>query len=305
MEILFVNHKQTKCGVYQYGKRLYEILKNSNSLKISYFELESVSEFMDVLEIVKPNLIIYNWHELTMSWVNSSLTNKLSKYKQIFIYHEAGFNKEMKYDALIFINFYEDENQKIFTIPRPIYENDIIKNKNEIFTFGSFGFGFHNKGFERICQLVNSSFDSAKIKLHIPNSHYCDFTGQISNSVIENCRKIVKKSIDLEITTHFMSDLEILEFLNSNDVNLFLYDQMPGRGVSSSTDYAVSVDTPLIINNSVMFRHITSKKPEISIDNNNIETILSLGLEPVHFFRKEWSNENLINKFIKIIEKVC
>jgi hypothetical protein len=305
MKILFVNHKQTKCGVYQYGKRLYEILKKSKAYQIMYFELESDTELNQILEETKPNLILYNWHELTMSWVNQKLTNELSKYKQIFIYHEAGFNTDMKYDGLIYINFFEDEDKKIFTIPRPIYENNFTKQNNEIVTFGSFGFGFHNKGFERICHLVNSTFDVAKIRLHIPNSHFCDFTGNISNSVIDNCRKIVKKTIDLEITTHFMTNYEILEFLNSNDVNMFLYDQMPGRGVSSSTDYAVSVDTPLIVNNSVMFRHITQEKPEISVDNKDLNTILSLGLEPVHYFRKQWSNDNLRNKFIKIIEKIC
>jgi hypothetical protein len=305
MEILLVNHKQTQCGVYQYGKRLSDILKKIEGHTLTYVECDSAMELLKHIEIIKPNLILYNWHELTMKWVNPNFTKNLGNTKQIFIYHEAGFNPQMKHDALIYINFFEDESKKIFTLPRPIFENELVKKTNDVFTIGSFGFGFHNKGFERICELVNSEFDVAKIKLHIPNSFFCDISGQISNSVINNCKKLVKDSISLEITNNFMTNYEILEFLNSNDVNMFLYDQMPGRGLSSTIDYAISVDTPLIVNNSVMFRHITQENPEISIDNKDLNSILSLGLEPVHHFRKQWSNDNLRNKFIKIIEKTC
>ena len=65
---------------------------------------------------------------------------------------------------------------------------------------------------------------------------------------------------------------------------------MPGRGLSSTIDYAVSVDTPLIVNNSNMFRHLLSERPEISIENNSINDIIDMGISSVQYFRKKWYN---------------
>ena len=112
MEILLVNHKQTQCGVYQYGKRLSDILKKIKGHRLTYVECDSAMELLKHIETIKPNLILYNWHELTMKWVNPNFTKNLGNIKQIFIYHEAGFNTQMKHDALIYINFFEDETKK-------------------------------------------------------------------------------------------------------------------------------------------------------------------------------------------------
>jgi hypothetical protein len=123
--------------------------------------------------------------------------------------------------------------------------------------------------------------------------------------VIEICKKnITNKNIELIITKDFLTNLQILNFLNENDANIFMYDFIPKRGVSSCTDYALSVDTPLILNNSNMFRHILHEKPEMSIENNNINDILNLGIDSVLHFRKKWSNENLRNKFFEILQKI-
>lgn len=67
-----------------------------------------------------------------------------------------------------------------------------------------------------------------------------------------------------------MSNDEILDFLNKNTVNIFLYDNMPGRGLSSTIDYAVSVDTPLIVNNSNMFRHLLSDRPRFLLKTTQL-----------------------------------
>jgi hypothetical protein len=85
---------------------------------------------------------------------------------------------------------------------------------------------------------------------------------------------------------------------------MFLYDDMPGRGLSSTIDCAVSVDTPLIVNNSNMFRHLLSDRPEISIENNSINGILNMGIESVQHFRKKWSNDEMRDKFYKILQKI-
>ena len=180
-----------------------------------------------------------------------------------------------------------------------------VKSKMKKLTFGSFGFGFVNKGFDKICSLINDNFESAVIKLHISNAFFGDRNGIISSQVINNCKqKITKEGIQLIITNNFLSNQEILSFLNSNDANIFMYDLMPNRGVSSCIDYSLSVNTPLILNNSNMFRHVTSENPQISIENNNINDILNMGLEPILHFKEKWSNQNLRDKFYKILQKI-
>jgi uncharacterized protein YvpB len=305
MRILFINHTQQQCGVYQYGKRISDILISDNRYSFFYYETDTYLEFIKKINELKPDVIVYNWHPSTMNWLTSEITRNLKNIKQLFVFHEIVFPSNFKNDGFIMSDLSEDEKNKKFSIPRPVFEKTFKKTENKIPTIGSFGFGFQNKGFERICQLVNSSFDNAIIHLHITNAFFGDRNGNISNKVIQQCKNIItKKNIELIVTTNFMSNDEILDFLNKNTVNMFLYDNMPGRGLSSTIDYAVSVDTPLIVNNSNMFRHLLSDRPEISIENKSINDIINMGVDSVQHFRKKWSNDNMRNKFYKILQKI-
>jgi hypothetical protein len=53
-----------------------------------------------------------------------------------------------------------------------------------------------------------------------------------------------------------------------------------------------------------MFRHLLSDRPEISIENNSINDILNMGIESVRHFRKKWSNDEMRDKFYKILQKI-
>jgi hypothetical protein len=304
MKILFINHTQQHCGVYQYGKRVSDILSLDNRFIFKYLECDNIDIFINELTSFKPDYLVYNWHSSTLPWLNAEITNNISSIKQLYIFHE-GWLPNFKSDGYIMTDLSENEVNKQFSIPRPIFEPELKKINNLIPKIGSFGFGFENKGFEKICKVVRESFDSALIHLHITNPYFGDRYGVISNKVIERCKSIVKNSnIELIITNNFISNNEILDFLNNNTVNIFLYDDMPGRGLSSTIDYAISVDTPLIINNSNMFRHILKDKPEISIDNNSINHIINMGIEPIKHFRKKWNNQNMRNKFYEILQKI-
>jgi len=305
MKILFINHTQKQCGVYQYGKRVSDILISDNRYDFNYLETDNYKNFIDKVNEISPDIIIYNWHSLTLGWLTTEITNSFNDVKQLYIFHEYVFPSFFKHDGFIMSDLSEDENNKKYSLPRPIFEKSLIKVKNDIIKIGSFGFGFENKGFEKICHIVNSQFDEAIIHLHITNAFFGDRDSITSNRVIERCKNIItKEKINLIITNNFMSNDEILEFLNSNTVNMFLYDNMSERGLSSTIDYAISVDTPLIINNSNMFRHILSDSPEISIENNTINNIINLGIKPITHFREKWSNDNMRNKFYNIIQKI-
>lgn len=305
MKVLFINHSQQECGVYQYGKRVSDIISVDERYSVFYIEVNNSLEFINEVNRISPDIIIYNWHEATMRWLTSNITNNIKNVKQLFIYHESSFPSHLKSDGFLMTDFTEDENNRKFSILRPIFERQNTKTYNDIPIIGSFGFGFENKGFERLCQVVNDSFNKAIIHLHITKAFFGDRNGIISNRIINRCRNIITNpNIELIITDNFMSNEEILEFLNKNTVNVFLYDNMPGRGLSSTIDYAVSVDVPLVVNNSNMFRHLLADKPEISIDNNTIIDIINMGNSSVQYFREKWSNDKMRDKFYKILQKI-
>ena len=97
----------------------------------------------------------------------------------------------------------------------------------------------------------------------------------------------------------FLTNEEILKFLSTNTLNIFLYDKLEGRGISSTIDYALSVKKPLAISDSCMFRNIYSD--EICAYKSNLNDIINNSVKYCEKYLDKYSNINLINKFKKII----
>lgn len=300
MKVLFLNHKEKNCGVYQYGYRVGNIISKSKIHSFIYHELTNENEYFDLILNEKPDGIIYNYHNLTLNWLNN---NNMSKYPNIKHYKLCHENDGRNFRFNYFINDMYDRGNLSFYTVRPIFENlNFIYEKNEIPVIGSFGFGFVQKGFDRLCQIVNEQFDEAIIKLNIPFSFYGDPNGISSRNIAEKCRnKITKDKIKLEINHDFKTDYEVLEFLSLNTINVFLYDNLFGGGFSSVIDYAISVKRPIALTNSFMFRHIEEKS--IRIENNSLQSIINNGSEVLDIYRENWSNDNLIKNYEDIIEK--
>lgn len=317
-KVLLINHKVKQCGVYQYGKRLFDILVKSNRVNYIYVEFENLKEYKDgIKKYSKENIncIIYNYHIATLHWLSSKTIQR--NITNIGILHDNNENDIFDIIFNININDEDDIDKKIYTIPRPIFENvdNIIlnskmnnENKNFIESyansnipiFGSFGFGFETKGFEKIVSLINEEYDNAIIKFVIPASSF-DPNKDTQFLMRNKCLKLNKKknSIILLISHNFFSTNEILAFLQSNTMNIFLYDYLEGRGPSSVIDYAVSVKKPIGISDSYMFRHICCD--DICLYKNTIEYCKEKSIEICNRFLEENSNERLINKIDEII----
>jgi hypothetical protein len=316
MNILFLNHKVKQCGVYQYGLRLFEILKKTDDIHYIYIEVENSHEY-NIALINNPNCksIIYNYHGSTMSWLNQHTIQR--KVKNIGIPHES-FNDF--FDIVCNIDPNEREYVNRYSIPRPIYENidemlqnytpstDSIKefieySEEGVPVFGSFGFGFNNKGFDRIVKMVTEQYENAIIKLVIP----CAFFDPNSNNtpiIMKNrcIQQNIKPSIKLMITHEFFSTEDILKFLQSNTMNLFLYDYLHDRGISSTIDYAISVKKPLGISDSYMFRNIYSDA--ICLYKTSISNCLDNSVNYYTKYLTEYSHDNMIIKFRTICNNI-
>jgi hypothetical protein len=297
MNILFLNHAKSQCGVYNYGTRLYDIWKKSNKLEFIYLEVNSLEEYNQI-NFDNFKFIVYNYHVCTMEWLKPRTITK--KSINIGILHEC-------YPQLFHycINTQSD-------IPRPIFESitsKIQSNDTSVVNFleyglntnipiiGSFGFGFTNKGFDKIVNYVNQQFDKAIIKIIMPFADYGDKTGEKSRYVSSLCSMTNKKpGIEILIIHDFLHDNDILYFLSKNNVNVFLYDKMEGRGISSTIDFAMSVHTPLCISDSYMFRHIYNDS--ICLYKNSFSECITNSIEYMKQFREIYSHKNSI-KFIE------
>jgi hypothetical protein len=111
--------------------------------------------------------------------------------------------------------------------------------------------------------------------------------------ILTKCIEYNTNKLKIFITYDFFTNEDLLYFLKSNTMNIFLYDLMPDRGISSVIDYALSVDTPIGISDSHMFRHIYSD--DICLYNTNIH-------DCIHRFKNipKQTNQNMIDVFSQI-----
>jgi hypothetical protein len=318
--VLFLNHKIHNCGVYQYGLRLYNILKNTDTINYIYKEIDCLDEYIRVVSDTK-NIsgIIYNYHMSTMPWLN--INTIIRNAKNIGIPHEVVqeiLTPGYLFDIICNIDPNESKNDlTIFSIPRPLFENvdDMLVNcpvgsesintfiniytDTDIPIFGSFGFGFDNKGFNKIISLVNSSYDNAIIKFVIPTAHFDPVNNRV-DIMCNICMNVPRKDgIKLLITHEFLSNEDILRFLKSNTMNIFMYDYMFRRGISSTIDYALSVKKPLAISDSYMFRNIYSDI--ICLYKTSIKDCMANSTEYCSKFLELYSSKSIINIFKLIV----
>ena len=127
MKILFLQRKSLKCGVSDYGKRLFKIL--APAMDITFHEIEGpycVPEEYDV--------VLVNYHHATIPW-----PLERGRAKMIALFHEA------------FQNINPDKWVNVSELPRPVPPHIVFSEAEQIVhrdhlpyrpAIGTFGFGF-------------------------------------------------------------------------------------------------------------------------------------------------------------------
>lgn len=270
MKTLFINHNAERCGVADYGRRVFTILREHMDIDQSDTEKDGY------------DTILYNYHYATCQ-------PKKMPAKQIALFHEAHLNFEF------------DKVVNVSDLPRPLFNGfDPPINTNPVPAIGSFGFGFPDKDYPRICRMVKEQFSEAIIKLNIPFAEFGDSEGNSARQEVEKCKAILEgTNIKLETCHQFWSQLHMLYWLANNDINLFLYQPSHGRGISSTIDYALSAQRPIGVSNSEMFRHLPK---EICVDNISIPDLIAKGIEPLKETYQQNSNERLVAKIQELLD---
>lgn len=304
MNILIINHSVVNCGVYQYGKRFANILSKSTNHNFVYCELNSHAELDQKIEEYNPEIIIYNYLGGTMPWVNEGTVQNLrvKGIKQMLIVHNIGY--ATFFDYYLHQNpYHQNVDDRNFAILRPLFDySPDFEMSSDTINIGSFGFGFRVKHFDQICRIVNDQLYDRKVQinLHLTTSHFCPNANDIQAIKNDCLRYITSPNINLNMTHDFMSDKQMLDFLYSNNLNIFLYQNFPQyNGISSTIDYALSVKKPIAICRSNMFSHISDVRPSILIEENSLSNIIDNG-----FVLEERANSWTNDKFIMNIEKI-
>lgn len=299
--VLFINSTVANCGIYQFGNRVYEIVKDSEGINYIYKEPTSLNEYMNLLLTIKPDFVFLNWYSTVMSWL--PYTHKIpSKIPHYYVFHERPIRKY--YDKYIFFGDYGIQNgiidssnilspEKCVTLTRPLFNYVNLYPKNDIPTIGTFGFmSSYQKGFDTLTKRINKEFDKAIFNLHMVWSPFCDVYKSMLQEMVIRCIKLnTNPGIQLNITHDLFDNKTMLDFLARNDINIFMYNDLPQFGLASSLDYALSVKRSIAVDSNNSFRHVL--KDEINIDKHSIKEIMNLGTKPLEEFYVAWSSENL------------
>lgn len=331
--VLFITHKKTQCGVYDFGLSIVNVLKQSSKFNFIHAECDSFTELQAAIELNKPTAIVYNYIPKVMPWAASKIAPRLLKNNltdiyipQIGIMHEftqtvsdkatnyknkylPGFSSRLTNSIFDFYIAPDPtlllKNPFVYKTGRliPVYENK-FKVSNEL-TIGSFGFATNNKGFEDIIELVQNEFDEATIRLNISSADFGDKEGIQAKLIADNCKSLVKKpGIQLKITHDFLDKNTLLDFLAQNTCNVFLYKDKQNRGISSTIENAMAVKIPIAVSDSIMFRHVLDTTPSICVSSTNLKTIISNGFKPLQKHYDEWNEANLLWEYERILTSV-
>lgn len=331
--ILFVSHKKAQCGVYEFGKNIFNILQGSKRYQFIRVECASLVELQATIAEHVPAAIIYNYHPSVVPWLATKLGAVLYRNNiasipipQVGIIHEitqhvadTAINYKKKFllggrSCLInsLFDFYIApdptlvlRNPIVYKTGRliPRYRNNFPISSEPI--IGSFGFGTPKKGFEKIVQLVQQEFDEALIRFNIPAADFGDKAGVNARDIAKKCKALIFKSgIKLSVTHDFLGNNAMLDFLAQNTINVFLYENKNNRGLSSTVDNAMAVQRPIAVSDAVMFRHVLDVEPSICINKNNLKTIIQNGFAPLQKYYNEWTPENLLWEYERILSSV-
>jgi nucleoside-diphosphate-sugar epimerase len=310
------------CGIGIRGKLTSDILTNGQSDKYNFVTayIDSNNELENFIITNKPSIIIYNYHSITTPYLNNPyLRHKYNQIIHVMIHYDLlqadinhfnhNSNKFCGFKHIITDNdklVVPNNNKNFFIVTRSVpYSNNITKytpRSDKIPIIGFQGFGFPHKGIHRIAQQIQNEFDEAIFRLHIPFSYFGDPNGAQANQRLRELQSIIKKpGIKIEASHDFLSDEEIVQWLNKNTINCYFYDYLENSGIASSPDYAIAAMRPIAVNNSRMLVNLHNLTPSIQIEENSLKKIIENGITPLMGIHEKYKHKNIIKDY----ENIC
>lgn len=311
IRVLLVNHGLNKfCGIYAYGIRMYNILKNSTKYKFLYCECNNLNELLNNVTKVDPAIIIYNQTIAIMPWA-SEAKNVLPEIIHIGMTHDVVENQMTSgnvrpFDYRLSLDHTLLERENWFSSIRPLVNHfgKFVELKNKTITLGSFGFYFRHKNFHKIINLAFSLNKEVNLNFNINKAHFSsEETKKEFDFFIHWAKNVTDKTkINLNINSNYLTDEDLIDELSKNDLNILLYEMNYGMGPASALDYCIAAGRPVLLSDSYQFRHVKNRLP--SIINSSIDDAIAAGNSEVLKIRNEWSAENFLKDHERIINEV-
>jgi hypothetical protein len=310
MDIVFINHQKSQCGVYEIGKRIHELF-DQNILNIKYFETGVYDEklFREIIENENPKYVICNYYPDTLKYINKNLFNSYSNIKFIGIIHDLLHPHMIDfYDSLFDCWIIHDttnmiQSKKKFTTIRPIRRFEKKPIENKILNLGSHGFGVSPwKMFDSIISKIHDEFDEVNINMNITQA---TFGGADDSYKFQIWKNIIKKeNVSLNITnTYFENEIDLINFLSKNDLNIYFYNPHNEYvGVGGSADLAISSQSSLVVNKTHMYRHIHEYLGYYEQKNNLKEFLNNKNI--VSQMYEDWNPHKMTIDYKKMIESI-
>ena len=302
-KILFINPSNPECGIADLGRRYYQNIKNSSNYKITFKELAGISNLELLKDIYKPDILLVNYSMMYFPHLNVFTEKYKGLIKTALIYHDAG--TYCYYDSLIFVDTTRQNipEKLIFSLPRPLNEYTLSAiSENKIPRIGSYGFCHVSKNFDKVAELVCKEFDSAILTYFLPKNKF-EYDFSMRNDIISKIKSVVEnsgKNIKLEINENFLDNQALIDFLRSNDINVFLNssrDIEQDISLSSSTDFALMARRPIAVSKSNMFTHFQDVSPSVYVEDRSLKDIIASGITPVDQMYKDHSPQAFLEKF--------
>lgn len=309
-KVLFISHFERACGVHQFGEFIFRAIADSNVFDFQYVEVATVDELFEVVDRERPSALIVNSHDATLPLIPWSAFWDTG-LPLLGVIHEttdelARTSTNTRFDLYIDHNpVGTTSNPNYLHSVRPVPEYQNTFEPPAIPTIGSFGFATPSKDYERIVALAQDEFDECIIRLSIPYADFGDREGTAAREVAARCAEIVTKpGVKLEVNHDFLPVTGVLDFLAQNSINVFIYKEETGRGISSAMDLALAVDRPIAVGKTSMFRHCAGLEPSIFVGDLSIREIMNNGIAPLEPLKSHWTLNQIKLDYEAAIERL-
>jgi hypothetical protein len=300
MVVCLISHAEKRCGVYQYGKMIAE------SVGMPHLLISQPSDLIELRRNTNIDVAVWNWHPSTLErYLEVSDISSTARTNICLLHEQHTFRmKEGIFNAYFFADPSSSVNyDNFYIIPRLVRDFGIGPRVCAgAPVIGSFGFGSGIKGYQRFIELVEDSFDEAYIRLHIPANWFVDPNGDAARRLSEYVARRQGGRYRFEISSRWMSDSDLVEWLAANDLNVFPYDEVDHPGISSSIDWALAARRPLAISRCGLFRHL-HHLPIITPDRS-LKQILESGTAPISHLWQKWSEVQFQEAWHRAIRSV-
>ena len=301
---LFINNPRAQDSIYESGVMVYQCLKPSDSYSLDYLEVNSEQRAIPS----GYDFYFFNYHPFTMPWLETRNLKKLLNGLVITMVLEVLPGDPFVLCPRTHFDLYcvldpslKIRQANVIAFPRPLEQVTIKPHTtNDIPVIGTFGFATRGKGFQHVVDSVNKEFEQAIVKINIPFGSFVPDSEDYSIKLSEICRNRAKPGIEVEVTHHYFTKEELIDWCRQNTLNCFLYDRnMPG--LAATTDQAIVSEQPLAVSKNDTFRHILSYLP--SYPQWSLRQSIEQSAPLVKKMKSDWSPENFKRKFETALEQ--